>query len=227
MTGKYRNKYRILSARAQWWDYSNTGVYFITICAYRHECLFGDIPGGSVETHGRASQSKLHESPIGAIVLQEWHKSFEIRTELFCDAFVLMPNHLHAILRIENTVETHGRASLPGGRASLPGGRASLPGGRASPPGGRASPRVVKPTSPKNPATGIAYRPPKSISSFVAGFKSAATTKINILRNTPGAPVWQPRFHDHIIRNMTEYQNIANYIENNPANWVNDRFNTQ
>jgi putative transposase len=198
MTDKYRNKYRIPSARAQWWDYSNTGVYFITICAYKHEWLFGDIPDVPVETHGRASLPKLHESPIGAIVLQEWHKSFEIRTELFCDAFVLMPNHLHAILRIENTVvETHGRASLQ-----------------------------VKPITHKNTATGVAYRPPNSISSFVAGFKSAATTKINILRNTPGAPVWQPRFHDHIIRNMTEYQHIANYIENNPANWANDRFNT-
>jgi putative transposase len=207
MTDKYRNKYRIPSARAQWWDYSNLGIYFITICAYKHDWLFGDIPGPAVETHGRkslspqAEQPKLHESPIGAIILQEWHKSFEIRTELFCDAFVLMPNHLHAILRIENTVvETHGLATLQ---------------------------PVAKPITRQNPATGIEYRPPKSISSFVAGFKSAATIKINMLRNTPGILVWQPRFHDHIIRNMTEYQHIANYIENNPANWSNDRFNTR
>ena len=187
MTDKFKNKYRIPSARAQWWDYSNTGVYFITLCAYRHELLFGKIssvPG---------KKPTLRESPIGAIVFHEWRKSFEIRTELFCDVFVLMPNHLHAILRIENIgLKAHGR--------------------------------VVKPTTGKNPIAGVAYRPPKSISSFLAGFKSAATKKINVLRNTPGAPVWQPRFHDHIIRNMTEYQYIANYIKNNPANWPGDRF---
>ncbi len=205
MNGKFRNKYRLTPARAQWWDYSNAGIYFITVCTYRHKCLFGDIRNvvethgiaeahGIVETHGRASlrslkQPTLRVSPIGAIVLQEWHKSFEIRNELFCDAFVLMPNHLHAILRIEKT--------------------------------------VIEPHAPGNPSTGIAFRPPKSISSFVAGFKSAATAKINVLRNTPGATVWQPRFHDHIIRNMTEYQNIAIYIQNNPAKWADDRFHMQ
>jgi len=138
---------------------------------------------------GRAT---LLESSIGAIVLQEWHKSFEIRDELYCDAFVLMPNHLHAILRVKNP-----------------------------------TPRGVNPDTGGKPNVGVAYRPPKSISSFVAGFKSAATKKINVLRNTPGAPLWQPRFHDHIIRNMPEYQHIAEYINNNPANWPDDRFNLQ
>ena len=195
MTDKFRNKYRIASARAQWWDYSTPGIYFITLCAFRHECLFGKIH--IVETHGGASPeggASLQGSPIGGIVLQEWHKSFNIRVELNCDAFVLMPNHLHAILRIDHSVLTDSAI------------------------GGDSASQVV------NSTTGVAYRPPKSISSFVAGFKSAATKKINVLRNTPGAAVWQPRFHDHIIHNMTEYQRIADYIENNPANWSDDRF---
>ena len=207
MTGRFRNKYRIASARATWWDYSNPGMYFITLCAYRHECLFGQI-------HRRAF---LRESPVGGIVLQEWNKSFDMRNELLCDAFVLMPNHLHAILRIDQSttiradvnVETHGHVETHG-RASLQAVNPHV--------GGDISPRVVK------PGLGVAYRPPKSISSFVAGFKSAATKKINMLRNTPGAAVWQPRFHDHIINNMTDYQRIADYIEKNPANWSDDRF---
>ncbi len=41
-------------------------------------------------------------SELGIIVEQEWNKSFKIRAELFCDAFIIMPNHIHAILRIEN-----------------------------------------------------------------------------------------------------------------------------
>ena len=71
---------------------------------------------------------------------------------------------------------------------------------------------------------GIAYRSPKSISSFVAGFKSATTKRINEYRNTPKQPVWQERFHDHIIRNDIEYQRISEYIKNNPANWKDDKF---
>ena len=58
-----------------------------------------------------------------------------------------------------------------------------------------------------------------TLSSFVNGFKSAVTTRINILRNMPGEPVWQRSFYDHIIRNEIEYQKICNYIENNPGNW--------
>ena len=186
MTGKFRNTYRISSARAPWWDYSNEGVYFLTLCAYRHEMLFGDIRTEN------GDQTRLLESPIGTIVLQEWQRSFKTRTELFCDAFVLMPNHLHAILRIANP-----------------------------------DPPTVKSGNPAHTPTSAAYRPPKSISSFVAGFKSSATKKINALRNTPGAPVWQTRFHDHIIRNTAEHYRITTYIENNPANWPKDRYYMQ
>jgi hypothetical protein len=35
---------------------------------------------------------------------------------------------------------------------------------------------------------------------------------------------WQPRFQDHIIRNEQEFDRIANYITNNPANWKKDKF---
>ncbi|MCS6888519.1 MAG: transposase, partial [Chloroflexus sp.] len=68
---------------------------------------------------------------------------------------------------------------------------------------------------------------PKSISSFVAGFKSATTKRINEYRQTPGMPVWQPRFHDHIIRNDVAYQRITAYIRNNPARWERDRFHRE
>jgi hypothetical protein len=124
MQDKFRNKYRIPSSRLQGWDYSGDGAYFITICSVQRQCLFGDI-----------IDNKMMLSPIGEIVVREWEKSFEIRSELFCDAFIIMPNHLHAILWIENNnyglnvgdgfgyingcnvvggrnVETHGRASL-------------------------------------------------------------------------------------------------------------------
>jgi putative transposase len=71
--------------------------------------------------------------------------------------------------------------------------------------------------------TGVAYRPPKSVSSLIAGFKSTVTKQINELRKTPRAPVWHPRFHDHIIRDDRALFAIRQYIKNNPANWNHER----
>lgn len=171
---KFRNKYRNESARAQWWNYSNHAAYFITICTAERSHIFGEI-----------SDDQMHLSSIGEIVYHEWNQSFDLRKELFCDVFIIMPNHIHAIVRIENNNDESG--------------------------------------APTN--TGIAYRSPKSISSFVAGFKSSATKRINEFRKTPKKPVWQPRFHDRIIRNEKEYSRIYNYIENNVAKWDQDKFN--
>jgi REP element-mobilizing transposase RayT len=181
----YKNKYRSDTSRLKGWDYSNPGRYFITICTYNKDHLFGEINGGIMEL-----------SDFGQIALQEWWKSFEMRSELFCDAFVIMPNHLHGIVRIDKIigdglpVETHGRASQ----------------------------------QQQQQNHGVAYRSTKSISSFVAGFKSSATKKINECRRLPKDPVWQSRFHDHIIRDEIEFHRIKNYIIHNPRNWKEDCF---
>ena len=49
---------------------------------------------------------------------------------------------------------------------------------------------------------------PPSLSSIVAGFKSAVTKNININRNAPGTPVWQRNYYEHIIRNETALNRI-------------------
>ncbi|MDD5732004.1 MAG: transposase [Patescibacteria group bacterium] len=66
---------------------------------------------------------------------------------------------------------------------------------------------------------------PKSVSSFVAGFKSAATKRINILRETPKQLVFQDGYHEHIIRNQQSYDEIYIYIQSNPQTWGRDRNN--
>lgn len=123
-----------------------------------------------------------------------WEKSFEIRKELICDRYVIMPNHIHGIIIIDDNddvdVETHGRASLH-----------------------------------KSQHNGVAIRIPQSVSSFIAGFKSAATKQINIFRGSPGVPIWQSRFYDHIVRNENDLNRIRKYIINNPINWISDQAN--
>ena len=67
-------------------------------------------------------------------------------------------------------------------------------------------------TQPKGP-------PSKSIGAIIAGYKAAVTTRINALRHVRGEPVWLRNYYEHIICTEKEYENIANYIYDNPANW--------
>lgn len=187
----YQNKYRIEPARLAGWDYSIAGYYFITICTHNRALLFGKITNGEMQ---------LNNS--GNIVLEEWMRSFTIRTELIRDEFTIMPNHFHGIVQIKKTIpndNNNGRDDNARGTTHM-------------------MHNVV------NKKIGIAYRPPKSLPSFIAGVKSVITKRINVLRNTPGARVLQYRFHDHIIRDQNELFRIRQYIRNNPTNWNNDVF---
>jgi REP element-mobilizing transposase RayT len=53
-------------------------------------------------------------------------------------------------------------------------------------------------------------------------FKMNTAKQINLLHQTPGLPVWQRNYYEHIIRSDREYQNIESYIANNPINWLTD-----
>jgi REP element-mobilizing transposase RayT len=59
--------------------------------------------------------------------------------------------------------------------------------------------------------------PSKTVGAMVRGFKGAVTTAINTIRQTPGKPVWQSNYYEHIIRNDAAFQRISAYIRNNPA----------
>jgi len=67
--------------------------------------------------------------------------------------------------------------------------------------------------------------PPGSLAAVIRSFKSAATKGINELRATPGAPVWQRNYHEHVIRNDRDLDRIRQYITENPAQWAEDGFN--
>ncbi len=81
-------------------------------------------------------------------------------------------------------------------------------------------------TGPNVGAHGRALqRPPRSLPSFIAGFKSSVTNRINQHRDTPGAPVWQRNYYEHIIRDDRALNAIRQYIHDNPLRWHLDRYN--
>ncbi|MDR1668790.1 MAG: transposase [Oscillospiraceae bacterium] len=64
-------------------------------------------------------------------------------------------------------------------------------------------------------------RPTMLIPAIIAALKKMVTKRI-------GFDMWQGSYHDHIIRNETEYQRIWKYIDENPLNWKEDcYFNAQ
>lgn len=200
---KFQNKYRIASHRKPNWDYSTNGMYFLTIVTQHRECNLGEI-----------QQTTMILSDFGKIVETEWYKSFDIRDELFLDECIIMPNHIHAIVVLNNqTNGGDGDFSTPI-QTTVFNSNDELS------------------TIKRNPA----IRLPKSISSFMAGFKSAVNTKIDnyldlnqlhIPKFNRNNHFFQPNYHDHIIRNEWEYLRIKNYIINNPQNWKKDHFHKQ
>ena len=87
MSELYKNKYRIASARAAWWDYTNAGAYFITICTKNRLHYFGKI-----------QEEKMQLSHCGVIADILWHEISHRYENVELGAFVVMPNHIHGIL---------------------------------------------------------------------------------------------------------------------------------
>ncbi len=256
----------------------NTNTAFNNIPTNGTHGLVVETHGLVVETHGRASlqsnqSNQSNQSPtpfiqlsdFGKIVNDEWLKSFEIRTELFLDEYIIMPNHLHAIVILkklddtDDSHDTHGLDDLNDSHGldglddlndshDLDGSHVShdshgLDGSHDSHDShvethGRASLRSNANVHFQNQSNvqSVFFRKPQSISSFIAGYKSAINSKIdnyidemnlNIPKYNRNNHFFQPNYHDHIIRNDKEYYRVKEYIINNPSKWDNDKFNAQ
>lgn len=222
---KYKNKYRIQSARAQWWDYGWNGAYFITICTKNREHYFGEIRNGSMRL-----------SRLGVIADILWYEIPNHSPHVKLGEFVVMPNHIHGILILDKPrdIETGGGDPTGGGGSTIveSGHALTLPVVPADPsePTETTEPKPTAPIPPitdkQNPKTIGQKRfqniGKNTISSIIGSYKSAVTKHANRLGLPNG---WQTKFHDHIIRNKTAFRNISNYIIDNPKNWKEDRFN--
>jgi hypothetical protein len=68
---------------------------------------------------------------------------------------------------------------------------------------------------------------PKPLGRLVGAFKTVSAKRINEIRGTPGSPVWQRNYYEHIIRNETELEEIRQYILQNPLRWDDDPENVE
>lgn len=91
------------SIRLNEYDYTRAGVYFVTICAWNRECLFGNVVN-----------SKMCLSSAGNIVAKCWNEIPCHFADAGLDVFTIMPNHIHGILSITD------RKSGVGARHAVP-----------------------------------------------------------------------------------------------------------
>jgi len=83
------DKHHRRSIRLKGYNYTQAGAYFVTLCAWQRECLFGEILGGEMQLND-----------YGRVLEEEWLRTAEVRPNVDLDAFVIMPNHLHGVIVI-------------------------------------------------------------------------------------------------------------------------------
>lgn len=172
------------SIRLKGYDYRQAGYYFVTICTYQRQCLFGTIMVGQME---------LNE--IGKIAAGVWQNGSNRFANIVFDDWVIMPNHVHGILQI-----TLSRKDDDTGKST-----------------NKNESGIIDVSSKHWMGTKSG-----SIGSLIQNYKSVTTRKINRLLGTPGMPVWQHNYYEHIICNEKSLMFIRNYILNNPSSWLSD-----
>ena len=172
-------------------DYSTPGAYFITMCTKNRKCILSrvgdpvrddvldvpqkdvlDVPGkGVLDVPGK----DVELSYYGKIADEFINKINDFYDNISIDIYVIMPNHIHLILRVfdNGTSET---SSLTKQHSVVP--------------------------------------------QFVSTFKRFCNGKY-------GMNIWHRSYHDHIIRDVKDYERIYKYICENPIIWKSDCFYTE
>ena len=197
----FQNRYRISSARAMWHNY-NGGFYFVTICTHGRKHYFGEIVRNGID-----EQPQMIMSPIGKFAGEEFLNAGIHYPYAEIPLWVVMPNHLHAIVGINHGKIHHDRRNVN-----------AFYGKDAS----------VETRCNNNVETRCTTSLHREIANMqgwlsvvIGGLKRAITHFAN-QNHIPFA--WQARFHDRVIRNTHEMNRIANYIDNNVAKWKEDCF---
>ena|SRR5436190_9218676 len=185
------------SIRLRGYDYSQEGIYFVTVCTHGKRSIFGEI-----------REDEMALSTAGQAVSRIWEGLPAQFPNCSLDAFVVMPNHVHGIIVISNEVtKDEGAASSAPTDCYTEQGAAS------------SAPTIT------HPEQGAASSAPTALGAIVRAFKSISAIQVNRLLDSSGQHLWQRNYYDHIIRSEDELNGIREYIYNNPIKWAIDREN--
>jgi putative transposase len=213
------------SIRLKGYDYSQAGLYFITICCHNRECLFGEIVGANNYLPNNATSENKPQmilNDAGKIAEHCWTETPNHFPNAVLHEYIVMPNHIHGIIELVNDVNVGEQNFVPQQNNTEYNVRVENFVPQQNNTEYNVRVENFQPLQPnKNEFQKII---PRSIGSIVRGFKIGVTKWFR--QNTGIAIVWQRNYHEHIIRNEQSYQTISNYIINNPAKWNDDKFYT-
>ena len=184
------------------YDYSKAGLYFITICTLDRKCLFGKIVHIGDENFQSLPRQEMILDDAGRITNECWLQIPKHFPDVFLHEHIVMPNQIHGIVELRKSpVGVQNFEPLQSINNSV-----ITAGVENFQPHRNEFQKII----------------PHSIGSIVRGFKIGVTKWIR--NNTVIENIWQRNYYEHIIRNENSYEQIADYIMNNPNNWENDDF---
>jgi len=226
------------SIRLKGYDYSQEGLYFITLCIQNKDCLFGEI----VE-----NQMLLNDA--GKMV-EKWVRELKNKYPgIDFGEYVVMPNHFHCIIEIlsGNVVEKiailkeKGTSVLEKGASVVEKGASVVEkgasvvekgasvvekGASVVEKGAHTGAPLRERTSEKYGMNNIKYN--ATIGDMLDWFKTMSTNEY--IRGVKSfnwkrfdRKLWQVNYWEHIIREQQSYENISGYISDNPAKWKDDK----
>jgi putative transposase len=185
------------SIRLKGYDYSQPGGYYITIVPHQRENLFGEI-----------ANEEMVINKFGQIAKQQWEKLPCQFHNIELSTFIIMPNHVHGIIMINNhdrgiAEDDHRRGTAEDLKNLEEGTFRRVP-----------TERFGKPIT-------------SSIPIIVRSYKSAVSYRINLMRGAKDIPVRQRNYYEHIICNQNDLEQIYKYIQFNPIQWAKDEENLE
>jgi REP element-mobilizing transposase RayT len=201
------------SLRLRDYDYRGAGAYFVTLCSFQRECLFGQVEDGEMVVN-----------EAGRMVRDLWEVLPERFQTVQTEDHVVMPNHFHGIIMILDGKGDLLNAPKPGVVVRR-GEPCVRPGFRKADDMGKGNQRQKGDHEDRPYGT-----EDNSLGRVVLAFKSLTTHAyirgVNF-QEWPPFPgrLWQRNYYDRVIRTEKELANIRQYIADNPAKWEMDENN--
>jgi putative transposase len=207
------------SIRIKGYDYSQNGAYFVTICTHNKLCLFGQVESG-----------KMVLNALGLLIESIWRQIPSHYRTVLIDEFVVMPNHIHGIIRLQDRREQLGVMNHSPTQMAHDSNVGALLGVINHAPtqiDANVGAQFIAPQI--NPAA--QFIAPKTreaqptLGEVVRAFKARASQASKTICAVDSKILWQRNYYEHVVRNEPDLQVIREYINNNPKQWHLDKEN--
>ncbi|MFH1301016.1 MAG: transposase [Planctomycetota bacterium] len=176
------------SIRLQGYNYSQAGFYFVTICTQNHLCLFGEI-----QING-----EMKRNSAGDMIEKWWLELTHKFPRVTLYEHIVMPNHFHGIIQIEQESEAKGSATEV------------------------TSIKITDQdeqlhSAPHSLASIIGWFKSMTMNEYIRQVKTQGWKPFY-------QRLWQRNYYEHIIRDEEAWHEISDYIRTNPQQWLDDKY---